>query len=115
MDADFKKKWLDALRSGEYKQGYGRLRSSDDRFCCLGVLCHVAKVKSEKISYEEAMRLGWGPDAANTYTYDGEPGFLSAPLLEKFGITYDEGWDLAIKNDEGRSFKDTADYIEKNL
>lgn len=36
--------WLKALRSGKYKQGYGRLRTKvDDTYCCLGVACVVAK------------------------------------------------------------------------
>lgn len=48
MNPDIKAKWVAALRSGEYKQGYGALHcGSDDPkvdggFCCLGVLCEVA-------------------------------------------------------------------------
>jgi fatty acid-binding protein DegV len=37
MDKDIKAKWLEALRSGRYRQGEGALRV-DDKFCCLGVL-----------------------------------------------------------------------------
>ena len=37
------KKWTDALRSGEYKQGQGQLREADT-YCCLGVLCDVSQV-----------------------------------------------------------------------
>lgn len=33
-------KWTTALRSGEYRQGTGKLRDGD-AFCCLGVLCDV--------------------------------------------------------------------------
>lgn len=32
--------WLNALRSGEYKQGKFWL-CKDDKYCCLGVLCEV--------------------------------------------------------------------------
>jgi hypothetical protein len=38
MNADIKAKWVAALRSGEYQQGRGRLKTGD-AFCCLGVLC----------------------------------------------------------------------------
>lgn len=31
-------KWLTALRSGEYKQGYGSLQDQNGGYCCLGVL-----------------------------------------------------------------------------
>jgi hypothetical protein len=46
MKQEFVKPWLDALRSGEYKQGSLALRrisdfAEPDRFCCLGVLCDV--------------------------------------------------------------------------
>jgi hypothetical protein len=38
-------KWVDALRSGEFKQGYGQLRdetfNNEYRHCCLGVACEV--------------------------------------------------------------------------
>ena len=35
-------KWIDALRSGEYAKGKGRLRGEDDcQFCIFGVLCDL--------------------------------------------------------------------------
>lgn len=41
MNKEVIKKWVDALRSGEYIQGRGALRSIHNRFCCLGVLCDL--------------------------------------------------------------------------
>ena len=45
-----KKKWLKALRSGEFQQGRGRLRDWKEDgsrcYCCLGVLAEITK--SEK-------------------------------------------------------------------
>jgi hypothetical protein len=41
MNSEVKKLWLDALRSGEYVQAYGRLKA-DKGFCPLGVLCDIA-------------------------------------------------------------------------
>jgi hypothetical protein len=35
--------WVKTLRSGEYQQGSTVLRTIDDKFCCLGVLCDIAK------------------------------------------------------------------------
>lgn len=40
-----KEAWVSALRSGEYRQGYKRLKtitSEETKFCCLGVLCDLA-------------------------------------------------------------------------
>lgn len=39
LDIELIKDWIDALESGKYAQGRGVLRTKDDRFCCLGVLC----------------------------------------------------------------------------
>ena len=36
------KQWVQALRSGEYHQGHGRLKNADE-YCCLGVLCDIQK------------------------------------------------------------------------
>ena len=40
MKEDIAKRWVEALRSGEYKQGRNQLRKGD-AFCCLGVLCDL--------------------------------------------------------------------------
>ncbi len=45
MNANIKKIWLKALRSGEYEQTTTRLcrpRSDGVGFCCLGVLCDLS-------------------------------------------------------------------------
>lgn len=39
MKEDVKELWLTDLRSGEFIQGDGQLRTLDDKNCCLGVLC----------------------------------------------------------------------------
>lgn len=41
MRPKVKKEWIAALRSGDYRQGRGQLRSEDNSFCCLGVLCNL--------------------------------------------------------------------------
>ena len=40
MNQQIKQLWVNALRSGEYKQATGRLRKNDG-YCCLGVLCDL--------------------------------------------------------------------------
>lgn len=34
--------WIDALRSGTYKQGSKELGDVEHGFCCLGLACHLA-------------------------------------------------------------------------
>lgn len=56
------RKWVDALRSGEYRQGYGRLRSDgSNAYCCLGVACDVSGVGRWTGSlYETDGEMPWG-------------------------------------------------------
>lgn len=44
MNAEQGRRWLEALRSGDYQQGSGNLLNYNDgksRYCCLGVACSV--------------------------------------------------------------------------
>lgn len=104
MDATLKTKWLEALRSGKYEQGRCLLRSSDDKFCCLGVLCDVADVQ-------------WSPGAGKFYAMGGElkAAYLPDSFKESFGINDSEERILTQSNDDGSSFADIANYIEANL
>ena len=65
MKADIKQKWVDALRSGEYKQGTGQLKcEGTNTFCCLGVLTDVY-AKEFDIDFADAATefLGKKPNA----------------------------------------------------
>jgi hypothetical protein len=41
MNPEVKAMWLTDLRSGEFTQGKGALRTEDGEYCCLGVLCEL--------------------------------------------------------------------------
>ena len=51
-------KWVDSLRSGEFKQGIGKLRHAEDAreitpedtFCCLGVACELYRRENPETS-----------------------------------------------------------------
>lgn len=42
MNPEIKAQWVAALRSGDYQQGRGQLRSGNNTYCCLGVLMELA-------------------------------------------------------------------------
>ena len=44
MKKNIMKRWVSALRSGEFKQGKGALEAKG-KHCCLGVLCELALVE----------------------------------------------------------------------
>lgn len=59
MDPKIKEAWINALRSGKYKQTTGSLQN-EDGFCCLGVLCDLYSQQSgewiknkEKITFSD--------------------------------------------------------------
>ena len=49
IDPELKQKWIEALQSGEYVKGHGRLREPGDeenseKYCCLGVLADISEL-----------------------------------------------------------------------
>lgn len=94
MKPEIKEKWVKALRSGRYKQGRGRLlrrMARGDYHCCLGVLCAVTRRDPQ----------GWS---------------LSPTLRKKFGLRSEQTAALERMNDDdGKTFREIADYIEANL
>lgn len=92
------KKWVKALRSGEYKQSKNYL-NDEFGYCCLGVLCEVENIK-----------------------YGKNTKILNNLALKKTGIksrigsftSRDGGFCLTELNDDGKTFKYIADVIEKN-
>lgn len=117
MDESMKKKWLDALRSNKYQQGRYFLQRKG-KFCCLGVLCEIAEVPAvltQDATYTEEIAEG------KLYAYDGNTSCPNPILLEKLGLGSTDYSRMEIvdqltkMNDNGQSFEEIADYIEKNL
>lgn len=105
MDSKVKARWVAALRSGDYKQGRLRLRTTSklagDKFCCLGVLCDI----------EQPELWGKGKEWHN----DGSTAQLPYPLRLKLGIECGDQGRLVELNDSGSNFEAIADWIEENL
>ena len=101
----FAKRWVDALRSGDYKQGKHYLES-DGNYCCLGVACRI-QVPSANLSLKSWIR----------YEHDG----VSYTVLNKMPklLIGDEENEfvsmLARMNDRDVSFNEIANWIEENV
>ena len=140
MNSEVKAKWLEALRSGKYRQSRYKLRSLDNGFCCLGVLCDI---------YTKEVGGSWKLDKAglsDSYEMVSDSGHESVRSeLPSFVRNWaDLEWfnpqvhvakgecdfpqvhvakgecdfvpaTLAELNDEGRSFKEIADIIDHQL
>lgn len=112
MDSEIKQKWVDALRSGKYKQGKSCLRRAD-RYDVLGVLCDVHDPD------------GWGEVDPNHggVRHRGEIGGIGREMREEFGfekyVAIPEPVDgnrlLTQLNDKGYTFEQIADIIDKQF
>ena len=111
MNRKLKAKWLQALRSGSYRQTSGELANDEGtKFCCLGVLADIQGC-TWKIG-----RNGEGlvpVNKANRSIVPNSDDWL--PPTRAGGLSHDTQEALASMNDDGASFKKIAAYIEKNL
>lgn len=118
------KKWIEALRSGKYKQGDSVLRDFNDNFCCLGVAHDIFPNED----YEENWTLD-GPghirDELDCYCADGEWEVASNRIVELLGLKNMVGTPITTElpneeyaleltqyNDGGASFEEIADILE---
>lgn len=144
MNAEVKTQWVEALRSGQYKQGQEQLHKASpegDRFCCLGVLCDLAKkagvtnvVKiDQNTAYDEELEedvlvnsydVWYGDDNAaglvTTTSFEVLPENVRvwAGLEDGDPLVFnDKGEAVCISglNDSGAEFPTLAEVIEEQL
>lgn len=105
MNKKLAMKWVKALRSGEYKQGTGKLNDGQGNFCCLGVLCEIEGLPKETIN---------GDDIA----YNGSRGVYTGKSLKSSVGRIKDGPALVDLNDgpnddiDQLTFDEIADIIQ---
>lgn len=87
MTPELKARWIKALRSGRYKQCKMVTQDGNGHNCCLGVLGRIIHQKN----------------LINNLS--------TTPLPDKI-LNWSIQTTLCNQNDNGRSFKEIADYIE---
>jgi hypothetical protein len=124
IDPVFKARWLEALRSGRYKRGKGVLRRETPKgseFCCLGVACDLTDPDRWRDEGFYSGSQGWGEfDSGDTY---GLPFMPVESLDDNYSEDDAACILLPLMNDgnaargfkRSRSFKEIANWIEKNL
>jgi hypothetical protein len=117
-----RKEWIEALKSGKYKQGKLVLHDADDNFCCLGVAMELAGFdkKLDSFSVDEG--------EVDTYYYhvEGEydlvhmADFPHESFQRELEISRKIEWEgfersqaniLANLNDSGYTFEQIADLL----
>lgn len=125
MNEQVKKQWIEALRSGAYKQGEGTLRRND-QYCCLGVLCDLYDKEHENCHWQP-----YDEDEDHNTFFDGnETNAQFLPLCVMRWAELDSGdpeviteddYDyetvdtLSNLNDTEHTFGTISDYIEEQL
>jgi hypothetical protein len=106
--------WLKALMSGKYEKGTGYLQL-DNRFCCLGVLCHIQKLPTRKINrftyYDEEKNLLSCDNPF--YSILGRKGTFSGFRINKINNKNDHMESLVEVNDYTNSFDEVIEVIKK--
>jgi len=113
LDPEIKAQWINALRSGDYDQGQGRLRKpgsdihdelSDDKFCCLGVLCDLQ---------EKAGKGYWKLGGAGKYSFVYSPTETRRSEASDF-LPYHLAKDLGI-DENGKLYDNHANRLPFDL
>ena len=106
------KKWVAALRSGEFAQGQHFLRKHDN-YCCLGVACELYR--------RETGNGEWWQVTQGKYTFISDSyefvTVLPSTVAYWLGLHTEAGEfgvedSLADMNDTGKTFDEIADVIE---
>lgn len=107
MNPEVKILWLEALRSGRYKQTCHQLRNAEG-FCCLGVLCDISGLGQwDQNGYYRRNLSGLHSDLPSFVAEWA--GLPSNPLAS-------DGTPLADLNDlAGLTFPQIAGIIERDL
>lgn len=122
MKTDIAQQWVDALRSGRYKQGRNALKQDNGEdscsYCCLGVLCDLYQSQTDCRLDERTL------GAARFVYIGGESEFLPSVVAEWAGMKSrigkfndpisEKSSDLANLNDTGTSFEQLAHVIENH-
>jgi len=137
MKQNIMKKWINALRSGKYKQGTETLKQYNSKgnaqHCCLGVLCELYNQEMKKNKKKTLPEKVYNNDFPYGYTRFGNKlDYLPKEVMNWAGMKNSMGefytgitWfgdyevekireSLADLNDNGKKFKTIANIIEKN-
>ena len=126
MNKEVKKIWLAALKSGEYKQGKGRLRrdrsGEQDTYCCLGVLCdlsishhNAASCWVDSLSVRLKLRDINGGNNRSFKVNDNSIAFVGSlphEVMEWAGLNTTDAEALSDINDTTLEDDDFAEVIE---
>lgn len=107
----FKRKWVAALRSGKFKQGFDKLYDAQsETYCCLGVACIIAGAEKDTIKNKHFIS---GKLSTIPVPNELKKTWVKNPLVDKLSEMNDSG--MVYNFEKKYGFKAIANWIEKNL
>jgi len=114
------KQWVEALRSGKYRQIADRLRRELDTgygYCCLGVLCEIAKpLTSEEVLERKLQDDGYIPTVINKLLQQQQIDNSLIARFRELVVLMPSGKLTAVtilNDDLQMSFSEIADLLEQ--
>lgn len=118
MNKTIKKKWIDALQSGEYNQTCNGVLKEGDSYCCLGVLCDIHRREHSNLDWKKVPFVKSTLDGKE-YQYLNESELLPQEVRLWAGLNNTNPTcvpkckNYSEMNDSGYSFNKIAKFIEK--
>lgn len=129
MFPDVKEQWVAALRSGAYIQGtqvLHRITGGKATYCCLGVLCDLALKAGISLGVQHAKTCECRKCTSDRVVYyAGRDDFLPDEVKDWAGLpSVNPVTDVRVRglpatlsywNDNGKTFLEIADIIERDF
>lgn len=114
-------KWLEALKSGKYKQGISRLGDKEQGFCCWGLGCYIVGVEYDPYDTWE-FTLGEKIGFLNHigaikphYLSDTGRFYSLAPMNDELKLSFDKIADYLIEHAKTNFIPEVAEAIQKHF
>jgi hypothetical protein len=122
MKPHIKKKWVSALRSGDFTQTTGTLRDVDAEgnksYCCLGVLCEIHRKSTKKSGWNENDEYCRQVDLLPIEVMSWAGLVADGDIInDEVSVEYKGRWRLltSLNDDDQLSFKQIATVIDRQL
>ena len=111
------KKWIEVLRTTDKKQGIGRLRTLDNKYCCLGIYCDVKGGEWKEDIVRSKDSFIFHPNTP--LMYNEIPNYIAnlpTSFLIEIGMSNEFASDLMWCNDDAKlSFPVIAFLVENHF
>jgi len=113
LPKEFKEKWLEALRSGDYKQ-IGSELCAGGKYCCIGVAGKVLGMRDSTLEANGTFDTdNDGKDWNGNFKYMKSK--VPSSILGSIRSSETVATLTHMNDSEGKSFDEIADWIEDNL